>query len=120
TVVLVWWLMTEWSLLGAAYGMLLGNAAASAGLWAAFLAIVPRSCDPAPATRVLEVLTRSSDPARWSITRLGEGDHSTVYAVKSTDSQPILGTYQDLVLKLYKPEAALTLGMVEEQFASLA
>jgi O-antigen/teichoic acid export membrane protein len=43
TTVLVWRLMAEWGLLGAAYGVLVGNIAGSVGRWAAFLALVPRS-----------------------------------------------------------------------------
>jgi O-antigen/teichoic acid export membrane protein len=42
TVVLVWCLMIEWGLLGAAYGFLAGNAAGSVGRWVAFLTLVPR------------------------------------------------------------------------------
>jgi O-antigen/teichoic acid export membrane protein len=41
TVVLVWWLVVGWGLLGAAYGFLAGNVAGSIGRWAAFLALVP-------------------------------------------------------------------------------
>jgi len=120
TVILVWWLMTEWGLLGAAYGLLSGNVVGSAGLWIAFLARAPQAPDPAPAFRVLETLTRSSDSGRWAMTRLGEGDHANVYAARSTDHAPIWGTHRDLVIKLYKPEAALTLGMVQAQFESLS
>jgi O-antigen/teichoic acid export membrane protein len=42
TVVLVWCLMIEWGLLGAAYGFLAGNIAGTMGRWIAFLALVPR------------------------------------------------------------------------------
>jgi O-antigen/teichoic acid export membrane protein len=42
TVVLVWSLMIEWGLLGAAYGFLAGNIAGTMGRWIAFLALVPR------------------------------------------------------------------------------
>lgn len=37
TVVLVWWLMREWGLAGAAYGSLAGNVVSSVGLWLAFV-----------------------------------------------------------------------------------
>jgi O-antigen/teichoic acid export membrane protein len=120
TVVLVWWLMTRWGLLGAAYGVWLGNMVGSVGLWAAFLAIVPRASDPAPMLRVLQILTQASDPDRWSVARLGEGDHSIVYAVQSQDGQPIWLAHDNLVIKLYKTEAALSLETVEAQFASLS
>jgi O-antigen/teichoic acid export membrane protein len=40
-VVLVWWLMSEWGLVGAAYGVLAGEAVGSVARWLAFLALVP-------------------------------------------------------------------------------
>jgi hypothetical protein len=120
TVVLVWWLMALWGLSGAAYGLLTGNVASSVGLWVGFLALVPRASDPAPAVRVLKALTQTSDPGRWTITRLGEGDHSTVYIVQSKDRQPVWREHDNLVIKLYKPEAALTPEMVAAQFDSLS
>ena len=119
TVVLVWWLMAEWGLLGAAYGLLSGNVVWSVGLWAGFLAVVPRAHDSAPVIRVLQILTQTSDPGRWVIARLGEGDHSNVYSVQSNDRQPIWRGYHNLVIKLYKPEAA-TLKLVDAQFDSLS
>jgi len=42
TIVLVWWLIVGWGLLGAAYGFLAGNVAGAVGRWVAFLALVPR------------------------------------------------------------------------------
>jgi O-antigen/teichoic acid export membrane protein len=43
TVVLVWFLMIEWGLSGAAYGFLLGNVAGSVGRWVAFQTLIPPS-----------------------------------------------------------------------------
>jgi O-antigen/teichoic acid export membrane protein len=120
TVILVWWLMTEWGLLGAAYGLLAGNVVGSVGLWGAFLALVPQAPDPAPAVRVIEMLTRSSKSDGWTMTRLGEGDHSHVYAARSKDQEPIWQSHRELVIKLYKPEAALPPDMVQAQFDSLS
>jgi O-antigen/teichoic acid export membrane protein len=40
-VVLVWWLMTEWGLAGAAYGILLAEAFGTAMRWLAFLTLMP-------------------------------------------------------------------------------
>ena len=120
TVVLVWWLMAVWGLLGAAYGLLLVNLFVSVGLWLEFLVTVPRASDSAPAVRVLQILTQTSNPSKWVISRLGEGDHSNVYAVRSADRQPLWGAYHDFVIKLYKPDAQLTLDMVDAQFASLS
>jgi O-antigen/teichoic acid export membrane protein len=120
TVTIVWLLMMEWGLLGAAYGLLLGNAVASTGLWAAFLALVPGGSDQTPVIEVLRALTQTSDPDRWVVTRLGEGDHSTVYAVRSKDGKPTWRGYDDLVIKLYKPDVALDTGLVDAQFESLS
>jgi O-antigen/teichoic acid export membrane protein len=51
TVVLVWCLMIEWGLLGAACGILAGNIAGAIGRWIAFLALVPRcGAQPDPET----------------------------------------------------------------------
>jgi O-antigen/teichoic acid export membrane protein len=120
TVLLVWLLMAKWGLLGAAHGLLWGNAASSAGLWATFLALVPRACDPSPAVQVLHALTQTADSDRWAITRLGEGDHATVYAVQSRDGQAIWHAYDHLVIKLYKPEAELGTDLVDAQFDALS
>jgi O-antigen/teichoic acid export membrane protein len=42
SVVLIWFAVAQWGLVGAAYGFLAGNVTASVGRWVAFLAIVPR------------------------------------------------------------------------------
>ena len=120
TVVLVGWLMASWGLLGAAYGFLSGNVIRSVGLWVAFLSLSSRACDPAPAIRVLQMLTQTSDSDSWAITRLGGGDDANVYAVRSKNRQPIWRTYHQLVVKLYKPEKALTLETVDAQFDVLS
>jgi O-antigen/teichoic acid export membrane protein len=120
TVVLIWGLMAQWGLVGAAYGLLIANVFGSAGLWLAFLTLTPRACDPAPAIRVLQKFTQTFDPGGWAIARLGEGDHATVYAVQSKNRQPIWRTYHDLVIKLFKPEAGLDPEMVVAQFDSLS
>jgi len=54
TMVLVWILMMEWGLLGAAYGMLAGALIGCVGCWIPFYALVPKVGDPAPALRVLQ------------------------------------------------------------------
>ena len=120
TVVLIWGLMAQWGLVGAAYGLLAANVFGSAGLWLAFLTPLPRACDPAPAIRVLQKFTRTFDSSGWEIARLGEGDHATVYAVRSKNRQPIWRTYHNLVIKLFKPEAGLNPEMVGAQFRSLS
>jgi len=120
TVLLVWCLMAEWGLLGAAYGSLFGNVVVSAGLWIGFLSLVRRPRDSARTIAVLQKLTETSDPSSWAIARLGEGDHSSVYAVGCKDRQPLWRSHHNLVIKVYKPEAGLTPKMVNAQFASLA
>jgi O-antigen/teichoic acid export membrane protein len=118
TVVLVWWLMREWGLAGAAYGLLAGNAVASAGLWLAFLVLVRRACDLGSAIRVLKMLPQTSGCEEWAIARLGEGDHAIVYAIQSKDGKPLWRSYSNLAIKVYKPDAGLSLGMVNAQFTS--
>jgi O-antigen/teichoic acid export membrane protein len=119
TVVLVWWLMAEWGLLGAAYGLLSGNVVSCVGLWIGFLAVVPKSYDSGPVIRVLQTLTQTFDPGRCAIVRLGEGDHSNVYSVQSKDRRPIWREYRNLVVKLYKPETAM-IDLADAQFDSLS
>ena len=120
TVVLIWGLMAEWGLVGAAYGLLTANVFGSAGLWLAFLTLTPQARDPAPAIRALQKFTRTSDSSGWVITRLGEGDHATVYSVRSNNGQPIWRTYHNVVIKLFKPEAGLDPEMVDAQFEALS
>jgi O-antigen/teichoic acid export membrane protein len=120
TVALVWWWMTQWGLLGAAYGFLAGNVVGALGRWAAFLALVPRACDPAPAVRVLQTLMRSSNDEGWIIARLDEGDHAVIYRVQSQSQQPIWRTYHSLIIKLYKPAAPLKPEIVQAQFDALS
>jgi O-antigen/teichoic acid export membrane protein len=119
TVALVWSLMTEFGLLGAAYGLLSGNVVSCVGLWIAFLAVVPKSYGSGPVIRVLQTLTPTFDPGRCAIVRLGEGDHSNVYSIQSKDRQPVWRGYQNLVIKLYKPETA-TIDLADAQFDSLS
>jgi len=42
-VLLVWWLMRDWGLLGAAYGVLIAEMFGSFARWAAFLTLVPKT-----------------------------------------------------------------------------
>ena len=69
---------------------------------------------------MIEMLTRSSNSDGWTMTRLGEGDHSHVYAARSKDQEPIWQSHRELVIKLYKPEAALPPDRVQAQFDSLS
>jgi O-antigen/teichoic acid export membrane protein len=63
TVGLVWWLLRERGLSGAAVGMLVGNAVGSLGLWVGFLTLVSQPHDSAPAPWALPTFTRTTDSA---------------------------------------------------------
>jgi O-antigen/teichoic acid export membrane protein len=47
-VVLVWWMMTEWGLLGAAYAVLAARIVGTLGRWIVFLMLVRKLSDGAP------------------------------------------------------------------------
>ena len=120
TVVLVWSWMAASGLPGAACGLFVGSMVGSAGLWTSFLVLVPRSGDPAPALDALEAITRNTDAGRAIITRLGEGDYSIVYAVESNDGEPIWQDRRHVVIKAYKPAAALHAETAQAEFDSLS
>jgi hypothetical protein len=132
TGVLVWLLMVEWGLVGAAYGFLLGNVAATVGRWVAFLTLVP-DCEPKRgalgtlsdsaslgAIGVLQHLTQSGKHADWVIETLGEGDQANVHSVRSQSRQRIWRTHRTLVIKLYKPELTPKVEAVRRQFEALS
>ena len=50
TLLVGWWLMVEWGLLGAAYGFLSGNVIGTIGRWVVFLSLV-RQSDPTPSLK---------------------------------------------------------------------
>lgn len=121
TVVLVWYLMMGWGLLGAAYGLLIGNLAGTIGRWVAFLAVVPKSSEvPQPVFRVLKQLTQIPDENNWDISRLDEGTHAHVYIVQTKDHRPVWKAHDSLVVKLFKSEAALSVEMAHAQAEALA
>jgi len=136
TVVLVWWLVVGWGLLGAAYGFLAGNVAGAVGRWVAFLTLVPPG-DPepdqeahpmttgsdsssAPLIRVLQQFTQSAEDRDWVVERLDEGGQAHVFAVRSRDRQPVWQTHRSLVIKLYKPAATPSVELVRAQFDALS
>src|SRR5258708_761923 len=118
TGVLVWLLVVEWGLLGAAYGFLAGNVAGSVGRWLAFLTLVPQfgpnagpmqigsNSNSAMAIRVIQQFTQSSIDSGWVVEQLDEGVQAIVYAVTSQSQQPVWQAHRSLVIKLYKPSAA--------------
>ena len=132
TGVLVWLLMIEWGLLGAAYGFLAGNVAGSVGRWVAFLALVPHfdlnasptqigsNSNSAMATRVVQQFTQSSIDSGWVVQQLDEGVQAIVYAVTSQSQQPVWQAYRSLVIKLYKPSAAPNVELVRTQLEALS
>ena len=118
SVVLVWVFMVEWGLGGAAIGVLSGNVIGATARWVAFLALVPKSADPAPALRAMRELT-GQDTGDWVIKRLGEGDHAVVYGVTAKDGGLVWQAYTRLVVKQFKPEANLNAAMVTKQHEAL-
>ncbi len=115
TVALVWGLMTEWGLLGAAYGMLAGNMAGAVGRWIAFYVIVPKSCDPEPVVRVIQQFTKSVDNSRWKVTRISGQEDAEVFAINSVTRQPVWSTYNALVVKLIKLETSSPFEIMQAQ-----
>ena len=59
----------------------------------------------ARARLVIEQFTQNPAACDYMVTRLGEGDHATVVAVRSGDAQLIWRAHDVLVLKLFKAEA---------------
>jgi O-antigen/teichoic acid export membrane protein len=107
TVVLVTLLMTEWGLIGAAYGYLAGNAIGTAGRWFAFLIISRSAHEPAPPLHVLQRLAGTQGEA----TRLGGGDYAAVFAVRPAGGEPV-------VTKIY--HASADASMAQAEFDALA
>lgn len=119
TVLFVWYLMSRWGLRGAAVGLLIGSILTTIGRWFAFLILVPRRDNSAVLSKVLEGFIAPSKLDHCTVTHLGHGDHANVYAVEAKDGSPVWRTAPSLIVKLYKPSAALTLEMVEQQFDAL-
>ncbi len=119
SVILIWLLMMEWGLLGAAYGLLAGNLIGAVGRWVAFWTLIPSDCDSTLVVRVLENVAERLDTSGLTITRIGGGEQAEVFAIQSRDAPPICGANRALVAKLYKPQSAVTSQMVQGQFNSL-
>jgi tRNA A-37 threonylcarbamoyl transferase component Bud32 len=119
TVVLVWPLMKEWGLLGAACGSLAGAATTGIGVWIMFHLRVQKDYDPAFVMHALQNLTRFAGNGPLKITRLGEGLHAEIFLMQSNGALTC-PSHSSLVAKLYKPWKALTLQMVQAQFDALS
>lgn len=120
TILVVWRSLVGWGFTGAAYGWLLSNVIVASALWAGFLISLPRPRDDTSARRVLDDFVGAIETARYTIAYLGEGDHSQVYAAWIRDAQPDPESNRRLILKVYKPEAMLSVGMAEAQAGSLS
>jgi O-antigen/teichoic acid export membrane protein len=120
SVILICLLMMKWGLLGAAYGLLAGNLAGTIGRWVAFFVLIPPDFNSSLVIQALQNFTDASDHSRWTIKRIGGGEQAEVFMIESKGRLPIWREYHALVIKLYKPEAALTLEMVQAQFTSLS
>jgi O-antigen/teichoic acid export membrane protein len=119
TVILVSVLLLKWSLLGAAYGLLVGNMIGGLGRWIAFYVLVPAESDSALIFGALQSVAPTYEPSRWEITRIGAGEQSTVFAVEPKQSSIALNS-DKLVVKLYKPELLLTVDKIHAQFNSMS
>ena len=105
TVVLVWPLMKQWGLLGAACGALVGAATVGIARWVIFRIRVPKGRDPAFVMRALQELEGFGDNSHWKIMQIGEGLHAEIFLMQS-NGLPIWNGHLSLVAKLYKPPGA--------------
>ncbi len=123
TVVLVWPLMKQWGLLGAACGALVGAATVGIARWVIFRIRVPKGRDPAFVMRALQELAGFGDNSHWKIMRIGEGLHAEIFLMQS-NGLPIWNGHLSLVAKLYKPPGAagthVNLQTLQAQFNSLS
>lgn len=110
--------MTMWSgLAGAVSAWFISNVLLTCTLWLTFLFVVERSEDR---QSILQILPQLDDARHLVIAKLGEGDHAKVYAARLQQDLPIWGTHRSVIVKLYKPEAALAPQLAAEQLSSLA
>jgi len=118
TAVLVWPLMRQWGLLGAACGSLGGAATIGIGVWVMFRLSVQKGYDPISAMHALQNFTGFADSSSWKITRLGDGLHAETFLMQSNGALTCASHFS-LVAKFYKPSKALTLQEVQAQFDAL-
>jgi O-antigen/teichoic acid export membrane protein len=110
--------MMTWGLLGAAFGLLAGNTFGTIGRWIAFKAHIPQQQDKALLAAMLRDVTKCSDLEEAGITWIGGGEHADVFKIVQC-AKPSDHERDDIVVKLYKPQAALKFDRVQEQFTSL-
>jgi O-antigen/teichoic acid export membrane protein len=117
------WLVAEWGVMGAAYCFLIGNVVGAIGRWVAFGAVIMRNDSRAlrmPVIRVLQQFTHNSQDESWVIEPLSEGAQARTFAVRTRDHQPIMQTYDDLAVKLYKSASGKHADEVQEQFEAMS
>ena len=120
TVLLVWRMLLAWGLLGAAYGILIGQLAASAGRWIAFLKIAPNSLDVSAAAYELTTqMVGGRDRGALTIAPLGEGAHANVVDVTLDAAWGLPNERNHFVAKIFKSGAGLDFDEAEAQFAAL-
>jgi O-antigen/teichoic acid export membrane protein/tRNA A-37 threonylcarbamoyl transferase component Bud32 len=133
SVVLIWWLMPKWGLVGAAYGVLAGNLVRTATRWIALLSLGARTgrkagpgrigadLIPAEVFLVLQQMSHGRNCRDWVIEQLDQGLQADIYAVRCPDlGRPTLETYRSVAIKLYKPGALPDVELVRRQFESLS
>jgi O-antigen/teichoic acid export membrane protein/tRNA A-37 threonylcarbamoyl transferase component Bud32 len=133
TVVVLWSLMPNLGLVGAAYGVLVGNLVRTAARWIALLSLVsragweagPRRISAGPIRAgiisVLQQMTHGGKSSDWLIEQLDQGLQADIYAVRCADHRrPVWQTYGSVAIKLYKPGASPGTKLVRRQFESLS
>lgn len=111
--------MTRWGLLGAAFGLLAGNIFGTIGRWIAFIAHIPQQQDKAVVASMLQQLIKCSDYKNAEVSWIGGGEHADVFKIIQS-MEPSNHERHGIVVKLYKPQAALKFERVQAQFSSLA
>lgn len=111
--------MMKWGLLGAAFGLLAGNIFGTVGRWIAFMAHIPEQQDKAVIASMLQESAECSNYKNAEITWIGGGEQADVFKIVQCEES--CGHERDgIVVKLYKPQAALRFDRVQAQFSSLA
>lgn len=110
SIAVIWTLSLKWGLLGAAYGMLAGNAAGSLSRWTAFLIVLDRphpiDCSRESVARILQQFSYMPAGADWVINPIGEGFQGRICGVAARRSDALRQDHRDLVVKLYPAGAA--------------
>jgi hypothetical protein len=99
--------------------LLIGSLTGALARWVAFLSKVPAAGDPTSAIRVVEDFTKNPADGNWAITRIGDGSQAEIFIINST-SEPIWRASHSIVVKMYKPDAAVALETVQAQFEALS